>query len=173
MSLTIQLFEHPPFFHEKWLIIVFQAHSNTHVWNYISISKHLHLVELERGCQTSASLRQSLWSYSELPNVFQHITGVPCLKLYSNIQTPTPCGAWMGVAKRLLAFDSHCGATARVTECLPAHYRRFQMSTRLLQSFQISTGRLLSLQSSNRGCVKCVLAFGSLCRARTGVANVY
>ena len=54
---------------------------------------------------------------------------------YSNIRTPTPCGARTGVAEHLLAFNSLCGATARITKRLPAYYRCFQTSTRLLQSF--------------------------------------
>ena len=40
----------------------------------------------------------------------------------------------MGVAELLLAFDSLCGATVKVTERLLAYYRRFQTSTGLLQS---------------------------------------
>ena len=34
----------------------------------------------------------------------------------------------------VLAFDSLSGAAARITERLPAYYRRFGTSTRLLQS---------------------------------------
>ena len=33
---TIQLFQHTPFSRKKCLIFGFQAHSNTHVWNYYS-----------------------------------------------------------------------------------------------------------------------------------------
>ena len=58
---------------------------------------------------------------------------------YSNIQTPTPCGAQIGVAERLLAFDSLFGATARVTKHLLAYCRRLRMSTRLLQSFPLDS----------------------------------
>ena len=53
----------------------------------------------------------------------------------SNVPTPTPCGARTGNAKRLIAFDYLCRATARVAERLLAYYRRFRTSTRLLQSF--------------------------------------
>ena len=60
----------------------------------------------------------------------------------------------------LLAFDSLCRATARVTECLLAYYTRFQTSTRLL----------LSLRSLTRE-QKRALAFNSLCGARTVVAK--
>ena len=74
------------------------------------------------------------------------------------IRTPTLRVARTGVAKCLLAFDSLCGARARVTEHLLAHYRRFWMSTRLLRS-------------SNGGCTKHVLTFDSLCGARTGIAK--
>ena len=35
---------------------------------------------------------------------------------YSNIRTPTPPRARMGVAKRLLAFDGLCGARTRVAK---------------------------------------------------------
>ena len=58
---------------------------------------------------------------------------------YSNIRTPTPCRARMGVTERLLAFDSLFGATARVTERLLAYCRRLRMSTRLLQSFPLDS----------------------------------
>ena len=67
----------------------------------------------------------------------------------------------MGVAEYLLAFDSLCGATARVTEPLLAYYRRFRTSTRLL----------LSLQNLNGGCQTCTSLRPSLCGARTGVAK--
>ena len=50
----------------------------------------------------------------------------------------------MGLAKRLLAFDSLCGATARVTECLLAYYRCFRMSTRLLHSLVSRPPQILS-----------------------------
>ena len=52
-----------------------------------------------------------------------------------NIRTPTLGGAQMAVDECLLAFDSLCGATVRVTKHLLAYYRCFQTSTRLLQSF--------------------------------------
>ena len=48
-----------------------------------------------------------------------------------NIRTPTPRGAPTIVAERLLAFDSLCGARARVTEHLLAYYRHFRISTRV------------------------------------------
>ena len=66
----------------------------------------------------------------------------------------------MEVGKRLVAFDSLCGATSMVTKHLTAYY----------SCFLISTGLLLSLRSLN-GVAKCVLAFDSLCVARMGVAK--
>ena len=52
-------------------------------------------------------------------------------------QYPNTYTLWSlnGVAECLLAFDCLCGATVMVTEHLLAYYRRFQMSTRLRQSF--------------------------------------
>ena len=38
-------------------------------------------------------------------NIVFHVFKHPRLSLYSNIQTPTPCGALTGVAEHLLAFD--------------------------------------------------------------------
>ena len=54
---------------------------------------------------------------------------------YSNIWAPTPCGAWTGVAERLLAYYSLCGAIAKFTKRLLAYYRHFRTSTGLLRPF--------------------------------------
>ena len=71
----------------------------------------------------------------------------------------------MGVAERLLAYDSLCGATTRVTECLPAYYRRFRMSTGLYSRFL----DFYCHCRARTGVAKRVLAFDSLCGTRTGV----
>ena len=80
---------------------------------------------------------------------------------YSNIWTPTPCRAQTGVTERLLAFDSLFGATVRVTKHLPAYYRRFRTSTRLLQSF-LNIKIRQSLWSSSGGCQMCTSLWHSL-----------
>ena len=71
---------------------------------------------------------------------------------YSNIWTPTPCGGRTWVAKRLLAFDSLCGATARVIERLIAYCRCFLTSMGVAKT---CTSLQQSLQSLNRGCKMC------------------
>ena len=68
----------------------------------------------------------------------------------------TPCGARTGVAEHLLAFNSLCGATARITKRLLTYYSRFWISTRC------DCGAWM-------GITKHVLTFDSLCGARTGV----
>ena len=107
---------------------------------------------------------------------FEH----PRLKLlfqYPNTYIATPCGAWTGVAERLLAFDSLCRATARVNECFLAYYRGFRTSTRLLLSLQSSNGNCQSVPAfdsfcgAQTGVAKRVIAFDGLCGARTGVAK--
>ena len=62
----------------------------------------------------------------------------------------------------LLAFDSLCGATAKITKHLLAYYSRFRISTRLPLSLQGSnmgcqtfTSLQQSLLSSNGGCQTC------------------
>ena len=109
---------------------------------------------------------------------------VPCIAIdrehprYSNARTLTLCGARTGVAERLQAFKSLCGATARVTKCLPAYniVSRSQSLTRKLgesgyarlhttgiferlldyySRFWISTRLRQSLQSLNSGCKTC------------------
>ena len=62
------------------------------------------------------------------------------------------------VAKCLLAFNSRCGATARVTKHLPAYYRYFRTSTdetTTVVSKYLRTRLLLSLRSLNGGCQTC------------------
>ena len=86
---------------------------------------------------------------------------------YSNIWTPTPCGARSAVAECLQDLDSLCGATARVTECLLAYYRHLECLIDSYSRFQISTKLILSLWSSNRGYQTCIVAFDGLCRAWT------
>ena len=83
---------------------------------------------------------------------------------YSNIQTPTPCGAQTGVAKHLLSFDILCGARARVTKHLLAYYRHTTGVFEHLLDYYCHCG-------AQTGVVKSVLAFDSHCRARTGVAK--
>ena len=96
---------------------------------------------------------------------------------YPNTYIATPRGAQMGVAERLLAFDSLCGARVRANKRLLAYYRRFQTSTRLLLSLQSLNGSCQcvpafdSLCGARTGVAKCVLAFDSLCGARTRVAK--
>ena len=53
------------------------------------------------------------------------------------------------VAEPLLAFDSLCGATTRVTEHLLTYYRCFWMSTRLLQLFPSSNHMCISLHNTS------------------------
>ena len=91
------------------------------------------------------------------------------MNYYSNIRTPTPHGAWMGVTEHVLVFDSPCGARARVTECFLSYYRHFRTSTRLLLSLRSSNGGCQtctslwqSLQSSNRRCQTCTSIWWSL-----------
>ena len=102
---------------------------------------------------------------------------IPMLFQYPNTYIAKPCGAQTGVAERLLAFDSLCGARVRANERLLAYYRRFRTSTRLLLSLQSLNGGCQSVPAFNSLCgartgvAKCVLAFDSLCRPRTGVAK--
>ena len=94
---------------------------------------------------------------------------------YSNIRTPTPCGARTAVAECLLAFDILCGARVRVTKHLLAYYRHLRPSTRLLLSLWSSNGgcqKCTSLQqclrSLNGGCQKCTSLQQSLQRSNRG-----
>ena len=70
----------------------------------------------------------------------------------------TPCGARTGVAEHLLAFNSLCGATARVTERLLTYYSRFWISTRFL----------LWLRSLNGDCQTCTNLWQSLWSSNGG-----
>ena len=92
----------------------------------------------------------------------------PHLKLLSQYRTPTPCRAWTGIVKCLLAFDSFYGGTVRVTQHLLAYYRHFPMSTTLLQSFWIASRLLLSLRSLNGGCQMCTSLRQSLWSSNGG-----
>ena len=73
-----------------------------------------------------------------------------------------------GRRRCLLAFNSFCGATARVTEYLLAYYRCFRTFTRLLQSFSEYPLNSYCNWGAQTRVAKC---FNSLCRARTGVAS--
>ena len=88
----------------------------------------------------------------------------------SSIRTPTfkiiiPISEYLhlaelktGVAERLLAFDSLCGARARVTKRFLAYYRCFRMSTRLL----------VLLRGLNGGCQTCDILRQSLWSSNRG-----
>ena len=97
--------------------------------------------------------------------VFKH----PRLKLlFQYPNTFTLRSLDQGRRRCILAFNSFCGATARVTEYLLAYYRCFRMFTRLLQSFSEYPLNSYCNWGAQTRVAKC---FNSLCRARTGVAQ--
>ena len=78
----------------------------------ILISKHLHLAELERVAKYLIAFDSFFGATVELPNVFQHTTGV----FERLLDSYCHCGARMGVAKCVLAFDGLCGARTGVAK---------------------------------------------------------
>ena len=96
------------------------------------------------------------------------------IKYYSNIQTPTPCEARIGVSERLIAFDGLCRATARVTEHL-AYYMHFWMSNRLLTAvpyiYRVAK-RVLAFDNLCGALIGCVRTLNSLRQLWTGLVIV-
>ena len=78
---------------------------------------------------------------------------------YSNIRTPTPPRARMGVAKRLLAFDSLCGASVRVTDCVLAFRARTGVAKRVI-AFNSRYGGQTGVPQ---------MSFNNRCRTQTAV----
>ena len=76
---TIQLFEHP-LFQKKRLIVVFQAFEHPGSKLLFQHPNTYTLWSSNGGCQTSTSLRQPLWSYSE-----SYRTSSSILQVFSNV----------------------------------------------------------------------------------------
>ena len=166
--LTIQLFEHHPFlgriaFEHPCLKLLFH-YPNTYS-----------LRSLNRGRWTSTSLRQSLWN-----EVTAKVT-LCLLAYYRHFWTSTKllvtskylqdsychCGAQMGVAKCVLAFNSFCRARTRVAKFVLAFDSHCGAQTGVAKHVLVFD----SLCGAQTGVAKCVLAFDSLCGPGTGIAK--
>ena len=151
----------------------------------ILISEYLHLAKLERGCQTSDSLQQSLWSYSgvtkRLPAYYSCFR-ISTRLLLSLRSLNGDCQMCISLRRSLRSLNGDCQTCTSLRQSLRSLNGDCQMCTSLRQSLrslngdcQMCTSFRQSLRSSNGGYPSIVsaafereLAFNSLCRVRMG-----